>query len=316
MIHPHVTILADRQMTARAITERAADRATAARLARAPLPAVAASLADRLREHFDPATLPVQQVLALAEEAGEFTAAYRRWAGLARRTGPWHDVEAELADVVITAYVTAPCSASTWTPPPAPRPKSCSPAAGANPRPPPDPHPGNHPKEGTPVMANEPTTTVTGNLTADPELRFTPTGRPVAAFTIANTPRFPDRATGEWQDGETWFVRCSAWGDMAENIAASLSRGNAVVATGRLAAAPGRQRRRQAGHRRDDRGRHRPEPAPRRRQGHQGHPRARRRQRHRGRGRPPTSGAPPRQPERFPPPRRGLGRRAAVLTED
>ena len=107
MIHPHVTILADRQMNARAITERAADRAAAARLARSPLPAVAASLADRLREHFDPATLPVQQVLALAEEAGEFTAAYRRWAGLARRTGPWHDVEAELADVVITAYVTA-----------------------------------------------------------------------------------------------------------------------------------------------------------------------------------------------------------------
>jgi len=83
-------------------------------------------------------------------------------------------------------------------------------------------------------MANEPTTTVTGNLTADPELRFTPTGRPVAAFTIANTPRFPDRTTGEWQDGETWFVRCSAWGDTAENVAASLNRGNAVVATGRL----------------------------------------------------------------------------------
>jgi single-strand DNA-binding protein len=83
-------------------------------------------------------------------------------------------------------------------------------------------------------MANEPTTTITGNLTADPELRFTPTGRPVAAFTIANTPRFPDRTTGEWQDGETWFLRCSAWGDTAENITASLSRGNAVVATGRL----------------------------------------------------------------------------------
>jgi NTP pyrophosphatase (non-canonical NTP hydrolase) len=107
MIHPHVTILADRQMAARAITERAADRATAAHLARAPLPAVAARLADRLREHFNPATLPVQQVLALAEEAGEFTAAYRRWAGLARRPGTWHDVEAELADVVITAHVTA-----------------------------------------------------------------------------------------------------------------------------------------------------------------------------------------------------------------
>jgi single-strand DNA-binding protein len=83
-------------------------------------------------------------------------------------------------------------------------------------------------------MANEPNTTITGNLTADPEIRFTPGGRTVASFTIANTPRFPDKATGEWQDGETWFVRCSAWGDMAENIAASLSKGNAVVATGRL----------------------------------------------------------------------------------
>jgi NTP pyrophosphatase (non-canonical NTP hydrolase) len=107
MYHPHVTILAERQMTARRIVQQAADRADPARLTRGPLPALAASLADRLREHFDPATLPVQQVLAVAEEAGEFTAAYRRWAGLARRSGPWHDVEAELADVVITAYVTA-----------------------------------------------------------------------------------------------------------------------------------------------------------------------------------------------------------------
>ena len=85
-------------------------------------------------------------------------------------------------------------------------------------------------------MANEPTTTITGNLTADPELRVTPAGLQVAAFTIASTPRFPDRATGEWTDGETWFVRCSAWGDMAENITASLAKGNAVVATGRLRA--------------------------------------------------------------------------------
>ena len=128
MIHPHVTVLADRQMTARAITERADRRAAAARQARGPLPAVAARLADRLREHFNPATLPVQQVLALAEEAGEFTAAYRRWAGLARRPGPWHDVETELADVVITAYVTAavlgidppvtPRGSAGWTSPP------------------------------------------------------------------------------------------------------------------------------------------------------------------------------------------------------
>ena len=83
-------------------------------------------------------------------------------------------------------------------------------------------------------MANEPVTTITGNLTADPELRFTPTGRPVASFTIANTPRFPESGTGQWKDGETWFVPCSAWGDMAENVITSLGKGAAVVASGRL----------------------------------------------------------------------------------
>lgn len=83
-------------------------------------------------------------------------------------------------------------------------------------------------------MANEPTATVTGNLTTDPELRFTPAGRAVASFTIANTPRYPDRASGEWKDGETWFLRCSAWGDLGENVAASLTRGTAVTAFGRL----------------------------------------------------------------------------------
>lgn len=83
-------------------------------------------------------------------------------------------------------------------------------------------------------MANEPVTTITGNLTAEPELRFTNEGRPVASFTIANTPRFPDRGTGQWKDGETWFVPCSAWGDMAENVITSLTKGAAVVATGRL----------------------------------------------------------------------------------
>jgi NTP pyrophosphatase (non-canonical NTP hydrolase) len=107
MTHPHVTALAERNMTHHRIATQAADHAAAARLAHGPLPAAAAHLAARLREHFDPDMLPVQQVLALAEEAGEFTAAYRRWAGLARRTGTWDDVTAELADVVITAYVTA-----------------------------------------------------------------------------------------------------------------------------------------------------------------------------------------------------------------
>jgi NTP pyrophosphatase (non-canonical NTP hydrolase) len=76
--------------------------------ARAPdLPALAAAIADAIAPHFPAATLAHQQVLALAEETGEFTAAYRRWAGLARRTGTRHDMTAELADVTITAYVTA-----------------------------------------------------------------------------------------------------------------------------------------------------------------------------------------------------------------
>jgi single-strand DNA-binding protein len=84
-------------------------------------------------------------------------------------------------------------------------------------------------------MANEPTTTITGNLTADPELRYTTSGVAVASFTIANTPRTKN-GMGEWADAETWFVRCSAWRDLGENTAASLTRGAAVVATGRLSA--------------------------------------------------------------------------------
>ncbi|WP_395110581.1 single-stranded DNA-binding protein [Actinomadura sp. SCN-SB] len=83
-------------------------------------------------------------------------------------------------------------------------------------------------------MANEPTITITGNLTADPELRFTGSGLPVASFTIASTPRYRDGMTGEWKDGETWFVRCSAWRDLGQNAAETLHRGTAVVATGRL----------------------------------------------------------------------------------
>ena len=83
---------------------------------------------------------------------------------------------------------------------------------------------------------NDPVTTVTGNLTKDPELRFTPSGQPVASFTVASTPRYRDAATGEWKDGETWFVNCSAWRDLGANIAECLSKGAAVVAAGRLRA--------------------------------------------------------------------------------
>lgn len=81
---------------------------------------------------------------------------------------------------------------------------------------------------------NEPSVTITGNLTADPELRFTATGQAMASFTVAATPRYRDNGSGEWKDGETWFVRCTAWRDLGSNIAECLTRGTAVVATGRL----------------------------------------------------------------------------------
>ena len=83
-------------------------------------------------------------------------------------------------------------------------------------------------------MAGETTITIVGNLTADPELRFTPSGAAVANFTVASTPRTFDRQTNEWKDGETLFMRCSIWRDAAENIAESLHRGTRVIVTGRL----------------------------------------------------------------------------------
>ena len=76
--------------------------------------------------------------------------------------------------------------------------------------------------------------TVVGNLTADPELRFTANGLAVANFTIASTPRTFDRATNEWKDGEALFLRASVWREFAENVAATLSKGMRVVATGKL----------------------------------------------------------------------------------
>jgi single-strand DNA-binding protein len=83
-------------------------------------------------------------------------------------------------------------------------------------------------------MAGETVITVVGNLTADPELRFTPSGAAVASFTIASTPRTFDRQANEWKDGEALFLRCSIWRQAAENVAESLTRGMRVVATGRL----------------------------------------------------------------------------------
>src|SRR6201995_2539850 len=83
-------------------------------------------------------------------------------------------------------------------------------------------------------MAGDTIITVVGNLTGDPELRFTPSGAAVANFTVASTPRAFDRQTNEWKDQETLFMRCSVWREAAENIAESLVRGNRVLVTGRL----------------------------------------------------------------------------------
>ena len=83
-------------------------------------------------------------------------------------------------------------------------------------------------------MAGETPITVVGNLTADPELRFTPSGAAVANFTVASTPRTFDRQTNEWKDAETLFMRCSVWREAAENAAESLTRGTRVVVSGRL----------------------------------------------------------------------------------
>ncbi len=83
-------------------------------------------------------------------------------------------------------------------------------------------------------MAGETVITVVGNLTADPELRFTPSGAAVANFTIASTPRNFDKQSNEWKDGDTLFLSCSIWRQAAENVAESLQKGMRVVASGRL----------------------------------------------------------------------------------
>ena len=76
--------------------------------------------------------------------------------------------------------------------------------------------------------------TVVGNLTGDPELRFTPSGQAVANFTVASTSRTLDRTTNEWKDGDTTFIRCSVWRQYAENVAETLTKGTRVIVTGRL----------------------------------------------------------------------------------
>ena len=84
------------------------------------------------------------------------------------------------------------------------------------------------------MAAGDVNITVIGNLTADPELRYTPNGAAVANFTVASTPRQFDRQANEWKDGETLFMRCSIWREAAENVAESLQRGSRVIVSGRL----------------------------------------------------------------------------------
>jgi single-strand DNA-binding protein len=83
-------------------------------------------------------------------------------------------------------------------------------------------------------MAGETTITLVGNLTADPELRFTPSGAAVANFTVASTPRTFDRQTSEWRDGDAMFLNCAVWRQAAENVAESLQKGMRVIVHGRL----------------------------------------------------------------------------------
>ena len=83
-------------------------------------------------------------------------------------------------------------------------------------------------------MAGDTTITVIGNLTDDPELRFTPSGAAVAKFRVASTPRFLDRQSNEWKDGEPLFLACTVWRQAAENVAESLQRGARVIVSGRL----------------------------------------------------------------------------------
>jgi single-strand DNA-binding protein len=84
------------------------------------------------------------------------------------------------------------------------------------------------------MAAGDVTVTVVGNLTDDPELRFTPSGAAVANFTVASTPRVLDKATNEWKDGDALFLRCSIWRQAAEYVAESLQRGTRVIVQGRL----------------------------------------------------------------------------------
>ena len=84
------------------------------------------------------------------------------------------------------------------------------------------------------MAAGDTQITIAGNLVDDPELRFTPAGQPVAKFRIASTPRYLDKTTNEWKDGDSLFLTCNVWRQAAENVAESLQRGMRVIVSGRL----------------------------------------------------------------------------------
>jgi single-strand DNA-binding protein len=84
------------------------------------------------------------------------------------------------------------------------------------------------------MAAGDTTITIIGNLVNDPELRYTPTGQAVATFRVASTPRYMDRTTNEWKDGDSLFLSCNVWRQAAENVAESLQRGMRVIVSGRL----------------------------------------------------------------------------------
>jgi single-strand DNA-binding protein len=84
------------------------------------------------------------------------------------------------------------------------------------------------------MAAGDTTITIIGNLVGDPELRYTPTGQAVATFRVASTPRYMDRQTNEWKDGDSLFLSCNVWRQAAENVAESLQRGMRVIVSGRL----------------------------------------------------------------------------------
>ena len=187
--------------------------------------------------------------MKIAEETGEAVAAYIGLTGANPRKGVTatpDDLAGELCDVVLAALIALATVtggtpqaesrlAATWPPArsgcgPCAPPPSHHPAARRPGRPTPNPRTGDR----FTMSTGDTILTITGNLTGDPELRFTGTGTAVVAFTVAASRRVYDQATGQWQDGDTLFLRCSAWRELADHAAESLTKGTRVIVTGRL----------------------------------------------------------------------------------